>query len=1000
MPEEYDDQHRIVSERIYSNRELHLEEFMRIALYLLSNNLALGHDENDLTPNSEEEDEEKKKDKLIITLLRISGALNISNIRNLVSLKGTTAEAIAEKSFASAVRSSDLQAIELMLEAGMSPDSLVTNDEGECSSPLVYAARIRDNELSVKMARLLLLHKADVNQSRTGEALEWAITFGNEELVRILLSNGGQLPPRPLEKAVCSQCSKYIVEMILDAGADIEERFFKGRPRTVLGYIVDRKNRELTQLLLSRGADPDSLQPVYFYLPTPLPGVSRNFSSIGIKCRLRKSQDCLTTPLGIAVLMGDIPMMQILLAARVTVNRTDIPDCYLNPLLLAVIKGKKEAARILLEAGADLQAAERYKASNGERRISLFQRALEANDLPMCQILLANGAVAGAQLMEEYYSSQLWEHVKHNDTETVALLLQFGARANDLREGLPNSALGLAISQGNWTMISLLQSAGATGVGHKIPFIASVETAQFLEQSNLLSQLLSANGQMILIEAILSQNEPLTSLLLGYGIDRQDRDIETAPSKLKLRVSTPMEAALCCGNLSLAQIIIGRGGQVTEAGINAIMWRVGMTQDHSVLLRFIHMFGPFPLSSPTAIAMAVCSNDEAAICRLLEAGVDPHGAPKLSIDRDYREILEPKPAIHTYTYEMMGWWNSNYVNQRTSLVKSVLELAVIHGNRRILQTLLGATTWTREEKGRALSISLQFWDRGFLQDFLDASADIHQDVFLIDQVMRLPSNPVKLALSKGDTPLLRTLLAVDRIVDHTDSRLYMQYAIEHGNIEQFKILLAADSAINDLLHNWKEEPLLQTAVRAQKIEIVSLLLEAGVDINETYESPSYMSAPGETALHLAGKLGNMELMKLLLKASARIRAVPTSKYQNTTLWHAVEGGDVDVVNMVLAAGADVNTPPFEDGGMTALQQAAKQGNMELVDFFLEAGANVNQNPASYTGATALQFAAIQGYIGIARRLLDAGASVQAPRAERYGRTALEGAAEHGTASLK
>lgn len=38
MPEEYDDQHRIVSEKIYSNREVHLEEFMRIALFLLSNN--------------------------------------------------------------------------------------------------------------------------------------------------------------------------------------------------------------------------------------------------------------------------------------------------------------------------------------------------------------------------------------------------------------------------------------------------------------------------------------------------------------------------------------------------------------------------------------------------------------------------------------------------------------------------------------------------------------------------------------------------------------------------------------------------------------------------------------------------------------------------------------------------------------------------------------------------------------------------------------------------
>ncbi|KOS40940.1 hypothetical protein ACN38_g8195 [Penicillium nordicum] len=392
-----------------------------------------------------------------------------------------------------------------MLEAGMSPDSLVTDDEGESSSALVYAARIRDNEVSVQMARLLLLHKADVSKPQTGEAVDSAISFRDEELVRILLSNGVQLPPRPLEEAVYSRCSKYIVEMLLDAGADIEEIPFLGKARTVLGYAVKEKNRELAQFLLSRGTNPDSLHPVDCHGPGPLARDSIDTWDL--------FQEYQMTALGMAAFKGNIPMMQILLAARATVNRMDTPDRYLNPLLLAVAEGKNEAARLLLEAGADLHVAERYKVSSGDREISLFKRALEANDLPMCQLLLANEGAAGAQLMKYYYSSQLWEHVKQNDTETVALLLQFGARANDLREGLPNSALGLAITQANWIMISLLQSARATRVGHAVPFIASVQTAQFLEHSNLLSQLLSANGQMILIEAILSQNDPLTNLL-------------------------------------------------------------------------------------------------------------------------------------------------------------------------------------------------------------------------------------------------------------------------------------------------------------------------------------------------------------------------------------------------------------------------------------------------------------------------------------------------------
>ncbi|KGO39544.1 hypothetical protein PEX1_008180 [Penicillium expansum] len=55
--------------------------------------------------------------------------------------------------------------------------------------------------------------------------------------------------------------------------------------------------------------------------------------------------------------------------------------------------------------------------------------------------------------------------------------------------------------------------------------------------------------------------------------------------------------------------------------------------------------------------------------------------------------------------------------------------------------------------------------------------------------MKRPSNPVKFALSEGDIPLLQTLLSIDHIIDHSDSRAYMQYAIRLGNIEQLKILL-------------------------------------------------------------------------------------------------------------------------------------------------------------------------------------------------------------------
>ncbi|KAJ5780025.1 hypothetical protein N7457_005185 [Penicillium paradoxum] len=994
MPEEYDNQHQVVSEKIHCNSELHLQEFVQIAMFLLSNNQFPGHYGNSSFYHVEHE---YKKGEVMMNILRLFGGLNISNMRRLVSLKGATAEAISEKLFECALRTSDLEVIQTMLEAGMSPDSPITTAQGTSLSPLVHAARLTNTRISCEMTRLLLKHKADLNHREAGKsALGLAINFGNEELLKLLLSNGVQLPPRPLRFFHQWVSPTRIIQVLLDAGLDIEERPARNTHGTLLGYAVKKGYADLATLLLSRGADVDTLHPIQFNQSL----YSKAEQSPDLKrpkvTRSRSHRNYETTALGFAACRGDVPMMQRLLAANATVNRTDIDSSnYIPPLVLAVNERKPEATALLLKKGANLHAADEFRASHETTHKTLFERALDANDLQMCKILLAGGAKAEEQSMQNYCSSQLWDHAEQRDTAAVAQLLRFGARPNDLREGLPNSALGLAIMQGNWTMISLLQRGGATGVGHMIPFIASVETAVFLQQVSLLAPLLAANGRMILIAAIIAENQALINLLLSHRADQQGPTFEIAPSKPETNIRTPLEAAMCCGNLKLAQYIISRGGKIREADINAIMWRARTTQDEYIVPTFIDMFGPFTLSCPTVIAAAICANDEALIHLLLRNGIDPRGTPEMMIKSRGRNILKPKSLLFPHTYEILGWWNPSSSKRICYPLDSVLEWAVMQGNQSILQALLGATTWTREEKGRALSLSLHFWERRFFRDLLDADADIHQDFLLIDKILNRPSEPVRLALMEHDVSLLRTLLGVDPIIDHIKWHKYMQYAIQHGSIEQIKILLRAEPAPKSITETFNGDSILQTAAKAGRIEIVHLLLEAGADVNEIQKQSRDISVPGKTALQIAGEAGNIELMKILLRAGANIQTTSMIIAPKSTLWHAVQAEDLEVVDIVLKAGADVNEPPVGYGGMTPLQCAAKQGNMELVDLLLQAGANVNQDPAARGGATALQFAAIQGYIGIARKLLDAGASVQANKSQRYGRTALEGAAEHG-----
>ena len=102
---------------------------------------------------------------------------------------------------------------------------------------------------------------------------------------------------------------------------------------------------------------------------------------------------------------------------------------------------------------------------------------------------------------------------------------------------------------------------------------------------------------MRLIQATLEENESLISPILSHEAGLQCRGIKNMPREPKSKVNPPLEAALCCGNLSLAQIIVSREGEVSGFEISAIMLAAAMTQDLSLLLKLISMFKLFCLTS-------------------------------------------------------------------------------------------------------------------------------------------------------------------------------------------------------------------------------------------------------------------------------------------------------------------------------------------------------------------------------------------------------------------
>jgi ankyrin repeat protein len=165
----------------------------------------------------------------------------------------------------------------------------------------------------------------------------------------------------------------------------------------------------------------------------------------------------------------------------------------------------------------------------------------------------------------------------------------------------------------------------------------------------------------------------------------------------------------------------------------------------------------------------------------------------------------------------------------------------------------------------------------------------------------------------------------------------------------------------------------------QKLTMVSMLLEAGADINAR-DDEDY------TALDLAARDGNEALVKLLLDAGANIDTPRNRDPSMLTL--AAYSGKEAVVQMLMDAGADVNMQ--DEDGDSALIAAAEGGHAEIVRILLDAGADINLR--NTTSETALFRAVMSGCEDVVRFLLDAGADVNVRTA--FGSTALSIAADH------
>jgi len=206
-------------------------------------------------------------------------------------------------------------------------------------------------------------------------------------------------------------------------------------------------------------------------------------------------------------------------------------------------------------------------------------------------------------------------------------------------------------------------------------------------------------------------------------------------------------------------------------------------------------------------------------------------------------------------------------------------------------------------------------------------------------------------------------------------------AIESGNAERLKELLAADRTLGAARDVSGVSALMQALYRRRK-DMVELLRRVRPDL-DIFEAASLgradlveemvdrdprlanaHSGDGFTPLHFAAFFGEESVARVLLEHHADAGAVANNPMQVQPLHSAATARNLAIVRALLEHGAPVNAR--QQKGWTALHAAAQHGDKPMVEVLLKHGANPNAK--NDEGRTPDEVADEKGHPDIAERL--------------------------------
>ena len=276
------------------------------------------------------------------------------------------------------------------------------------------------------------------------------------------------------------------VKSLLNKGANINAKNSVGE--TLLIISIEHKCKEITNLLLQKGADVNIKQNTYTMTEDQLPSYLKQFISKPAKTIIVGGRSALhlavfkddmdlidtllakganidavdaqgETPLSHAVIDGQIEIIKLLLSKGANVNIKN-HEFGMTPLHLAVIipfDCKTEIINLLLEHGADIDAV----TNKGDTAIQYAANYFAANHSEIVKLLISKGA--NVNIQNAYGATLLHSASRKGDSSLVKILLSNGAKPN-IKDNDGKTPLDIAIKEGHSEIVIILKEHGVKRV--------------------------------------------------------------------------------------------------------------------------------------------------------------------------------------------------------------------------------------------------------------------------------------------------------------------------------------------------------------------------------------------------------------------------------------------------------------------------------------------------------------------------------------------------------